>query len=84
MTSWPTPSASVGNYLHDCVAAVSVPLAYAPALRAVLEASFRRRVHRAALRLCQASGSASFDGLKDLVTNEVIALTEAMDRPVSA
>lgn len=84
VSSWPTPAASVGNFLHDCVAVVPVPLSYLPAYRAVLEASARRRVHQAALRLCQASGSASFDGLADVVTRETGKLTDAMSRSVAA
>jgi replicative DNA helicase len=73
-TNWPSPSSSVGNDLHDMVAAVVIPLGYAPARRAVMETSVRRRIHQAAVRLSQACDSTAFDDLGRLFNVEVDAV----------
>lgn len=80
VSSWPTPAGNLGNYLHDLVAMVPVPLGYAVARLGVLETAARRRVHHAALRLGQAAGSAPVGGLTHLVTREASAVTAMVAR----
>ena len=77
VSSWPTPSASVGVFLAELVEAVPVPLGYSVARRAVLEAAARRRLHQACLRLAEAAGNDPFDGLPRLLSEESRAVVAA-------
>jgi replicative DNA helicase len=83
VSSWPTPSASVGVFLAELVEAVPIPLGYAPARRAVLEAATRRRLHQAAVRLAQAAGTDPYEGLTRLAATELHQVLVTHTRPVT-
>lgn len=77
VSSWPTPSASVGVFLAELVEVAPIPLGYVVARAAVLEAAARRRLHQACLLLGQAAGSGPFDDLPRLLSNEARAVLAA-------
>jgi replicative DNA helicase len=80
VTSWPSSSNSVGVFLHTLAESAPLPLAYQPALTAVLEAAARRRLYYASVRLGQASGSSPFDSLVPLVMTEIRSALDALNR----
>ena len=85
VSSWPTPSASVGNYLHDLAAGAPGRLGWTTARLAVLEAAVRRRMHQAGVRLVQASGEDPFEGLGALLSSEARSVTQlALRLPLPA
>jgi replicative DNA helicase len=80
VSSWPTPSASVGVFIAELYEQAPIPLGYGVAKKAVLEAAGRRRLHYAALRLGQAAGFGPFEGLTRLLAEEATAVLKLCTR----
>ena len=79
VSSWPTPSGSV-VFLAELVEIAPIPLGYCVARQALLEAAARRRLHEACLRLGDAAGTGVFEVLTRLVSDEALAVVDALQR----